>query len=471
MENRISRDGKQSVVMFSLSAFSLILSYLIALLFAPYYSICSAIIYEIGLILMIFAISSKFSLLSIEGVLGCSVLLYFYQSALDYYFIMSYTSNPYFIVFDDIISLEARAIHIFIIILFILFFIFLPKCSAHKCKELIFSKEKTHLYKRMMYIALILCIFIIIINFVLIGGINDFLTANKMQRHEATLPLLKYEAFFYIYFVIAFCKGSTRDRYLMYVVTALIIAFSIISGDRRLVMNVLLLLWLLNGILRQVTVKWTILAMTFGLVLFALLSYIKFIYPAFAMFLSGQDPIWWYSGLEQKYLDAFLFNGEFHAHMEVLYKALAEPYRILDVTQLSPILNTFVACLPLSRSIVGVEYSTVGQIFQESYNVWSGMASAPFISAYLEFSFLGLIVIYGIYFLIFKFIRRIFYSTQNFIVWMFAIIFLIDLSFSIHRNELPGLLSGGYVAIISVLFVYIIGKLICVKKIKFVAQS
>jgi hypothetical protein len=187
----------------------------------------------------------------------------------------------------------------------------------------------------------------------------------------------------------------------------------------------------------------TWLCIVFGLSAFAFLVYIKYVYPFISYYLLGRDTDWAISW--EKYFGALLLQGEFSANFVLFYKYidLLKEHAI----EAGDLQSYFFSFFPLQSQLTQTAFGSVGAQVRQYLNVWSGLASGPYLYPYSVGGFVGLTAIYVVIFTFNEMMRSLFYRWRGPFGHLCLAVFLPSLAFFHFRNEAFFIFKRAYIVL------------------------
>lgn len=403
-----------------------------------------AFFFEIILLLyIIYAFSTK-NIVCI--IFTLSFVAYFYQIP----FLSEIANNLKFKEYSIQINFdtEVKIFTTYSFILFMYFFLIREISSFNLPKINVEGKE--YLY----FISAFLTFLFVIIALVRAGGIDNYISLNKFEATEAQGSYLNYKIFAIIMVTIGFHSKKRIINYLNFIFIVFLSMFEILTAKRYILAAFFILYILIRK--KKLNVKDIFLfSMFYIMMVFFKLTY----YNIKALFLSSgkiHDIIWFTT---EEFIDSLLFNGEFIAH-GVLFANIVQNQIYNE--GIYWFFEMLLASIPFASWILPSSYLTAGELLRQKLNIWSGLASAPYIVPYMSLNILGIFITYLIlYRYIFKIIKKM---SKNFYINLLIYSNIVNLVYYYIREELIFIIKWFYVSLLAILIIYFVDKFLDVFK-------
>jgi hypothetical protein len=301
-------------------------------------------------------------------------------------------------------------------------------------------------------VATSLLSFLLIVMFFRNTSLMDYLSLNKIEKSAKSLPFIEYKISSCLTFFLLMTnkKHKTVVTLLGWSSVLFALGFDLISGQREL-MVLFLIIGLLNLNREEIKIP-LVKSLSAGVFVFAFLAYIKHVYPYLSYFFLGKETKWTVN-LSRYFSDIFL-QGEFSANFVLFYKynELVNAGEIL-VKDLSSYVNSF---LPFMGRFGSDHFGSVGSQVKAYLDIWSGLASGPYLYPYSVGGFLGVGAAYAVLFALSEVIRTGFYRSKNFFWRAFFFIFAPTIIFFHFRNELAFLFKTSYLALANIALIFLL---------------
>jgi hypothetical protein len=294
--------------------------------------------------------------------------------------------------------------------------------------------------------------FFFIIMFFRNTSVMDYLSLNKIEKSSNSLPFLEYKisSCLTFYLLITNKHHRTIVTFFGWVSILFALGFDLFSGQREL-MVLFLIIALLNLNREEIRIP-LFKSLSAGVAIFAFLAYIKHVYPYLSYFFLGKDTKWSVD-LTRYFSDIFL-QGEFSANFVLFYKygELIKSGEIF-VKDLSSYIYSF---LPFMGRFTSDHFGSIGSQVKAYLDVWSGLASGPYLYPYSTGGYLAVACVYAVLFALSEVIRTGFYRSTNFFWRAFFFIFSPTIIFFHFRNELAFLFKTSYLTMANMVLIFLV---------------
>ena len=333
----------------------------------------------------------------ISSLYSIGVLLYYFQLP----FIKFFPNTPvsvYNLNYQDHITFEFYLIYSFILsiqILITLYFSQLFKDYNTFIIKIINSSNLGGFSKLNIIIACLTLTITIYQN----GGIINYLVLNKFEATEASrfLGFFTWKDFAVIGITTFVLSKSKNWLFTLLIIS--LITVEILTAKRLLLLITAASIYLTH----MKTFKFQSFLYCSIAILF--LNLIKYTYYSLQNIFTNKvadTEIFWFQWSD--FFRDSLLTSEFSAHLRLTYLYLSHDISL----PISDFFNQFFAAIPLSGTILQIDYLTAGERLRVMLNEpWSGLASSMYTSSFLSLGILGIILMYLIFVIYITFLYTI----------------------------------------------------------------